>query len=116
VAAILIHNFVDFITFAISNSNVDAIALLYTQARNELLVLLEQGGNAEARQDLRYSADVLASFSDIEHYKARFMGFMITFDILRTLLAPLFTLGVGLWSIMRNLWIFATVETYCPTR
>ncbi|KAI9034687.1 hypothetical protein DFJ74DRAFT_26416 [Hyaloraphidium curvatum] len=105
-------------SFAVSNAQVDAVGLLYAQARDELGLLLARSPRAAPgiREDLGYHEKVLAVQAEVGRYKARFLGFAVGYSVLRTLLATLFTLGVGLWSILRSAGVFATVETFCPIR
>lgn len=115
---VLVHVGGELISFALSNSQVDAIGLLYDQARDELRISLAHASTSDrnVRQDLRYHELVLSSLAEVERYKARFLGFAVTFGLLRTLVATLFTLGIGLYSIMRGFGTFVTPETFCQIR
>lgn len=118
-AVLLLHNGLDFLGFAKSNSQVDAIAALYIEARDELRMLTEKFESKvdeSLQQKLVRRAQVFDSLSQVERYKARFLGFAITYSVLRTIIVTLFTLGIGLWSILRTAGIFVTVESYCPAR
>jgi hypothetical protein len=98
---------------------VDSISSLYLEARDELLAQLAEAGpeiDPAIERHLRLQADLLGSLADGERYKARFLGFPISFGVLRTLLVTAFTLGIGLWSILRNFGVFVTAESFCPSR
>ena len=103
------------VNFSVSNHGLEVISALYLEARDELLALLTQPG---IQKDpyvsyLRSQAELLLSLAENDRYKGRFMGFAIGFGVLRTLAASLFTLGIGVWSIMRGAGIYATLESYC---
>jgi len=106
----------ELIHFSLSNQQVDAISLLYLEARDELLLHLAQPGHQAdhaIKTDLRSQAELLGSLADCERYKAQLLGFVIGFGVLRALLATLITLGVALLSILRNAGICVTIQSYC---
>jgi len=105
--------------FSSSNAQVDAISKLFLQARDELLFQLAQPGydtDPIIERNLRCQADLLAAMADCDRYKARFLGFAISFAVLRTIVATMLTLAIGLLSIMRGSGVFLTLKSYCPLR
>jgi hypothetical protein len=109
----------EFVNFAVNNDNVDSICLLYLEARDNLRVLLmrSQGqGSFEVHRELAYQDSLLTSLAESDRFKARLFGFAISYGMLRTLAATFFTLGVGLFSIMRANGVFFVWDSYCPAR
>ena len=102
----------DFVNFAVSNSHVDQITLLYFVALAELRLLLMRTngqGDSEVPRRLVYTDLLLANLAEgSDRYKARFFGFAIGFGMLRTLAVTLFALGIGLWSILRGAGVGVT--------
>jgi hypothetical protein len=82
---IVLFCFLEFVSLASANSEVDAISLLYTEGRDELRLLLArmpEQGSPELRDYLRLQVDILSSFADNERYKSQVFGFAISFNIL----------------------------------
>lgn len=104
--------------YAISNSHVGVIGLLYKQERDDLQLLLARSTTAsrDIRLDLMFYETLLSSQSDVDCFKARFLGFQISFEVLRTLAVTLFTLGIGLYSTLRGLSVFVNPQTFCEIR
>lgn len=59
---------------------------------------------------------VLSSFLEADRYRARFLGFPIDVGVLRTLIVTLFTLAVGLWSVLKGSGLVFTFDNFCHTR
>jgi hypothetical protein len=116
--AILLHNVLDLLNYAKRNAQVDTIAALYVESKDEMRIMLDHFESADegVKRKLVQRARVLDSLSQVEKYKARFLGFAVTCSVLRTIAVTLFTLGIGLWSILRTAGVFVTVESYCPNR
>jgi hypothetical protein len=99
---------------------VETISSLHTSARDELLALLAETGpgiDPGITRHLRLQADVLASLAEGgDRYKARFLGLAISFGVLRTAVVTAATLGIGVWSILRNFGVAVTAESFCSTR
>jgi hypothetical protein len=105
--------------FAIGNSQVDSIRLLYLEARNEVLHQMAQQRkyiDPDIVHYLRCQTELVTILSDGEPYKARYLGFVVTFGVIRTLAATMLTLAVALWSVARGIGIFVTIESFCPIR
>jgi hypothetical protein len=68
-AAVLLHNAADFVSFAASNSQVDAIGAVFAEARDELRILIERH---ESKWDealyrkLRHRTQVMDSLAQVE--------------------------------------------------
>ncbi|KAI9034690.1 hypothetical protein DFJ74DRAFT_701074 [Hyaloraphidium curvatum] len=76
---ILAYQAFELASFAVSNAQVDAVGLLYAQARDELGLLLARSPRAAPgiREDLGYHEKVLAAQADVGRYKARFLVFPV---------------------------------------
>jgi hypothetical protein len=111
----IVYFTLEFVAFSLSNAQVEAIGALYMEARDELLVLLSRV-DASMQNHFSSQVELLSSLANCDRYKARFLGFPITFGVMRTLAATGVTLGIGLWSILRSAGIFVTIESYCPMR
>ncbi|KAI9024858.1 hypothetical protein DFJ74DRAFT_666451 [Hyaloraphidium curvatum] len=113
---------------ATGNTQVSTAADLYLQARREARELTaaatiraacdpdpdRSAHAAKLSAALVRHADVLGSFAGIGERRVRFLGFPVSFGTVRTLCITGFTVGFGLWSILRGAGVFLTVESACP--
>jgi len=58
--------------------------------------------------------DLLLSFADTSAYKARLFGRQVSMSFVRTLVVTVFTVCLGLFTILRGSNIFLTMESVCP--
>ncbi|KAI9004941.1 hypothetical protein DFJ74DRAFT_400496 [Hyaloraphidium curvatum] len=102
---------------AAANTSPDRIAALYRSASHSLRSI-GASASARGRTDLATSAawhePILAGFADVDLYRVRAFGVPITYDLVRTIVATLFTLVVGLWSVLRGAGVGVTIEMVCP--
>ncbi|KAI9000361.1 hypothetical protein DFJ74DRAFT_747300 [Hyaloraphidium curvatum] len=113
----------DLIHVAASNAQITGIRSLYLDAAQELAALRrELTSCASSPPDsallaaIEADSAVLAGYIDTDRYRARFLGFVVTFGTVRTLIVTALTLVLGLWSVFRNLGIVLTGELACPPR
>ncbi|KAI9030226.1 hypothetical protein DFJ74DRAFT_702554 [Hyaloraphidium curvatum] len=107
----------DLVHLSLSNQQIDTIAGLYREAQAEIREMLAVAPRcpADVRHELNGHDALLGSFLGVEGFRARFLGFVVTFGVLRTLLITIFTLGIGLSSLLRGT-VFIAVDSVCPTR
>ncbi|KAI9006847.1 hypothetical protein DFJ74DRAFT_740333 [Hyaloraphidium curvatum] len=102
---------------AAANTSPDRIAALYRSASHSLRSI-GASASARGRTDLATSAlwheRILTGFADVDPYRVRAFGVPVTYDLTRTIVATLFTLGVGLWSVLRGAGVGVTIEMVCP--
>ncbi|KAI9010236.1 hypothetical protein DFJ74DRAFT_686481 [Hyaloraphidium curvatum] len=118
------HLLTDLVHVAASNDLVSDIRALYLDAASELASLRRELTSAPAAEPadpallaaIEADVDVLAGFTDADRYRARFLGFVVTFGTVRTLLVTAVTLGIGLWSVLRNLGVVLAGDLVCPPR
>ncbi|KAI9005021.1 hypothetical protein DFJ74DRAFT_646870 [Hyaloraphidium curvatum] len=96
---------------------------LYTDARHAIaaMVVAAQSGPASGwKRDLvarMWGHDaLLASFLDVSRYKGQFLGFTVDFGFTRSLLITVFTVIIGLVSILRGSGLFVSLDYVCPSR
>ncbi|KAI9003850.1 hypothetical protein DFJ74DRAFT_693880 [Hyaloraphidium curvatum] len=119
--ATLQHGLIDLVNHAASNAGISSIRDLYRTARLEIRVSLSDPAVANATSPDRKAAArtlhaaeaVLASFCDVDAYRARFMGYPVGFGVVRTVLVTLFTVGIGLWSVLRGAGTYVTLQQAC---
>ena len=117
---VLTVNLVDLINVAAANNQIAEIRSLYLDASRELHELRRRAINGSNGPDMTLikamdvDAEVLGSYLDVDRYRFRLLGLVVTFGMLRTLIVTLLTLIVGLWSILRGLGVFLTLESLCP--
>jgi hypothetical protein len=63
---------------------------------------------------LRYHDLLLSSYLEADHLKAKFLGYAVDFGVIRSALATLLTIAIGLYSVLRAVGVFVTVESVCP--
>ncbi|KAI9011579.1 hypothetical protein DFJ74DRAFT_684002 [Hyaloraphidium curvatum] len=112
----------DLVNVAAANAQISDIRDLYLSAGRSLRELRRRLVAGPGDPDLRLlmemdaDADLLASYADTDRYRAKLLGFPVDYGILRTLAVTLVTLTVAVWSMLRGLGVFLTMETVCPTR
>ncbi|KAI9028395.1 hypothetical protein DFJ74DRAFT_765359 [Hyaloraphidium curvatum] len=107
--------FLELFTVAASNLEATRIATMYTNAALDLRALAFRAiGDPAAAESVRLHAEMLGGLAGIEKFQTRFFGVLITFGAVRTIAVTAFTVGVGLWSVLRGAGIGVTVESVCP--
>ncbi|KAI9022614.1 hypothetical protein DFJ74DRAFT_706586 [Hyaloraphidium curvatum] len=118
---------VEMLTLAESNAQITGVTDIYHRARNELMQLgieVASGSGAEAAclapdrtqallATITWHATVLDGFQDVGRLKATFLGVAIDYSVIRTAVATVFTLAVGLWGILRGVGISVVFQTFC---
>lgn len=107
----------------IVNSQITTITSLYGDAQRALDTLIAQASGlpqTPERRDViaRLSAHstLLQTFKEADHLRAKFLGIPVTWGVVKTFFVTLFTLGVGLWSVLKGVGVFFTLQTVCPVR
>lgn len=105
-----------FTAYAIANQEPAEIAALYCSARSSPYAIAANcpASRSDVLSVIRTHADILGTFTELNGTRAKFLGFEITFSSLRGLLLTLITIGVGLWSVLRNAGVAVTIEQVCP--
>ncbi|KAI9026799.1 hypothetical protein DFJ74DRAFT_661889 [Hyaloraphidium curvatum] len=116
IVALALHIFGDLVLLATSNEGPERAGKLYKQAQE---LAQEMAGVARCRGldvagELRDFAAIAGLYTDVQATRARLWGFPIHWAFLRTLTATLFTLGVGMFTLIRSAGVTFTMETYCP--
>ncbi|KAI9028400.1 hypothetical protein DFJ74DRAFT_658796 [Hyaloraphidium curvatum] len=107
--------FLELFTVAASNLEATRIATMYTNAALDLRALAFRAiGDPAAAEPVRLHAEMLGGLAGIEKFQTRFFGVLITFGAVRTIAVTAFTVGVGLWSVLRGAGIGVTIESVCP--
>ncbi|KAI9008620.1 hypothetical protein DFJ74DRAFT_711722 [Hyaloraphidium curvatum] len=124
-------NLFDLVNVAAANAQVSDIGELYADAARELAETHRDAAAAGAAADtspartaadpallvaMRADAAVLATYEDVDRFRTRFLGFVVTYGAVRTIVVTAVTLAVALYSVVRGLGVFVTLETMCPTR
>jgi hypothetical protein len=58
---------------------------------------------------------VLGSYLESDRFRARFLGFVVDYGVGRTLVVTIFTISVGLWSVLRGLGVTLSPGAICPS-
>ncbi|KAI9010761.1 hypothetical protein DFJ74DRAFT_685534 [Hyaloraphidium curvatum] len=111
--------FTDLVNFASSNSQVSAASSLLRRAARESQQLLARASalglsQTPAAAALARHAEVMLSYAAADGCEARFAGFVVRYDTARTCAITLFTLGVGLWSVLRGAGVSVVLDVPCP--
>ncbi|KAI9002485.1 hypothetical protein DFJ74DRAFT_775144 [Hyaloraphidium curvatum] len=111
---------IDLVNFAAANSSVQCVRDLYTQARLEIRCILANplltdphGPRAAAASELRAHDAVLGSLREMDAYRARLLGFVITYGVLRMAFVTVCTVLLGVWSTLRAQGTYVTLEMSC---
>ncbi|KAI9027972.1 hypothetical protein DFJ74DRAFT_661339 [Hyaloraphidium curvatum] len=108
---------IDIVNLSLSNQQIDAIAGLYREARARIREMLVSHPDLPTKtyRELRNHDALLESFLGVEGFRAKFLGFVVGFGVLRTFVITIFTVGIGLFSLLRGS-VFVPVDSVCPTR
>ncbi|KAI9032998.1 hypothetical protein DFJ74DRAFT_650403 [Hyaloraphidium curvatum] len=99
---------INIVNLAARNAAISSIAALFRDALREIRV------NAREAPWLREHEATLVSFLEVSGFEGRVFGFAVTFGSARALFVTVVTLCVALWSVLRGLGIFITLESFCP--
>ncbi|KAI9023432.1 hypothetical protein DFJ74DRAFT_86767 [Hyaloraphidium curvatum] len=100
---------------AVQNHHIDGTAALYLAAADRISLLLLRPAPPGTDRTLVWShAAALRTYADPSRYRARFLGFVVTFGALRTLLLAAFTVVVGLVGLLRGGGVTVTLQSVCP--
>ncbi|KAI9005036.1 hypothetical protein DFJ74DRAFT_692366 [Hyaloraphidium curvatum] len=107
------------INLAVANSQIDLIVDLYVAARARIhraLTTRRRGACPFALEELAAHDAQLAFFAGTaERHRARVAGVAVGPGMARGVLAAVFTIAVGLWSVLRSAGIAIVVDSVCPT-
>ncbi|KAI9021164.1 hypothetical protein DFJ74DRAFT_672101 [Hyaloraphidium curvatum] len=115
---------VDLLNVSAANAQISDIRELYLDALEELGELRRclvtsaphPGPDPALLAAMDADAEVLRSYTDTDRYRSKVLGFPVTYGIVRTVLVTILTLVVALWSILRGLGVFLTMDYVCPSR
>ncbi|KAI9020289.1 hypothetical protein DFJ74DRAFT_122286 [Hyaloraphidium curvatum] len=100
---------------AVQNHHIDGTAALYLAAADRIsLLVLRPAPAGTDRELVAHHATVLRTYADPTRYRARFLGFVVTFGAIRTLLLAVFTVAVGLVGLLRGGGVTVTLQSVCP--
>jgi hypothetical protein len=89
----LFLNLISLSNVAAANAQINDIRSLYLEGGRELLELrrsARQQRGAKLVADSEADAEVLGSYLDVDRHRAKFLGFTVTYGVLRTLFGPAF--------------------------
>ncbi|KAI9013704.1 hypothetical protein DFJ74DRAFT_682939 [Hyaloraphidium curvatum] len=106
----------DLVNLAAANAETSRISALYSSAAYTLRSLaLRAGGPSQLTNAIQWHEAILRGFADADAYRARFFGVPVTPAVVRTAAVTAFTVGVGMWSVLRGAGIGVTIEMACPS-
>jgi hypothetical protein len=113
--------FINLFNFSYANGEIAAVSAVYRTARVRIHEMLVRVNNEEVRIDDRIVEDLkthdraLAGLAtDGAEFSERIFGVVVDAGLARSLLVGALTLGVTLYTVLRNAGIFATIEVFCP--
>ncbi len=105
------------------NAQISSVTNLYGDALRALDSLISEASGlpqTSERRDvisrLTAHASVLQTSEKADRLRGKYLGVPVTWTVIKTLFVTVFTLAVGLWSVLRGLGVFFSVETVCPLR
>ncbi|KAI9023193.1 hypothetical protein DFJ74DRAFT_668086 [Hyaloraphidium curvatum] len=121
-AYILFYILMDLVHVAAANAQVGSVMELYREASREIREMRRASlfsdptpAGVALRERMDSDGEILRSYLDDEdRYPARFLGVVVSYGVIRTIVVTLVTVLVALWSILRGLGVFFTMESVCP--
>jgi hypothetical protein len=108
----------DLVHLSLMNSQLENTCELYSDARREIrsisLPTPKTPKWAAKLSQLDRHDRLLSSFLEVSRFESTFFEASVSFGVVRTFAATLFTLLVGFWSLFRGTSIFVTMDTVCP--
>ncbi|KAI9015926.1 hypothetical protein DFJ74DRAFT_678820 [Hyaloraphidium curvatum] len=100
---------------AASNSGVTDCSATHGRAGTRVRELLAAGGprGPGEHRSLKAHGALLSSLANDEAYKGSFMGFRVGYGAARTFVVTMFTVLVGVWSILRGIGIYLSADNVC---
>ncbi|KAI9013563.1 hypothetical protein DFJ74DRAFT_682487 [Hyaloraphidium curvatum] len=97
---------------AVWNSSIASVTDLYLGARTALALLGPRSAHPETVERHMHVLELLAD--GMTARRGRFLGFAVGLGTVRTYLATLFTVALGLWTLLRGAGIAFVPDSVCP--
>ncbi|KAI9005589.1 hypothetical protein DFJ74DRAFT_394522 [Hyaloraphidium curvatum] len=111
-AGVMLHDLLSIATF---NVGVKRTSALYDAASADLCRIAMRHPRSPHLPMLAVHRELLGAYArGAGRFRGRFLGFEVDFGMVRTLLVTVFTVAIGLASILRGSDIFVTIENVCP--
>jgi hypothetical protein len=104
-----------------ANAQITSITDLYQSAQRaaqslvaEASLLAQTPERVHVTNWVAANISLLQTFQKADGLRAKFLGFSVTGAAIKTFFLTLFTIGLGLWSVLRGAGIGFTVQSVCP--
>lgn len=122
ILASIVFYSLSFISVPIANSQISTITALYGDAERALLSILAEASlrlpftfeRQRVHDRLMAHALMLQTFKEANGVRAKVLGIPVTWGLVKTFFVTLFTLGVGLWSVLKGAGLTFTLQSVCP--
>jgi hypothetical protein len=109
---------VDLLNLSASNAGISGVRDASFDAQREIREMLVDARRcgsprSELVTELEEHDRVLGSYLEADRFRARFLGFIVDYGVARTLVVTIFTVSVGLWSVLRGLGVTFTMSSFC---
>lgn len=109
------------IAVPVANSQISTITSLYGDAETALSGLLAEASRLPPTADRQRVQDQLAAhvsllqaFHKANRLRVKFLGIPVSWGVVKTFFVTLFTLAIGLWSVLKGAGVTFTLQTACP--
>jgi hypothetical protein len=103
------------------NRQITTVVELYTTTQRSLNTILAEASRLPPTPErqhviaqLQAHSTLLGTFEKADRLRAKFLGFPVTWGFVKTYFLTLFTLGVGLWSVLKGSGVGFTLQSVCP--
>ena len=106
-----------------ANEQISTITAIYSDTERALDSLIAEAGKlpqTTERRDvismLQSHGAVLQTLEKVDRLRAKLLGFPVTWGVVKTYFVTMFTLGVGLWSVLRGVGVGFSLQFCCPAK
>ncbi|KAI9008642.1 hypothetical protein DFJ74DRAFT_773035 [Hyaloraphidium curvatum] len=104
----------DMLNIAAANGQIDQVAELYRKNRTRILVAAADRPPAAVERVLRDHAELLDAFGRTDGLQGTFVGFKVTYSVVRGFAVTFVTVMVAMWTLLRGAGVSFTLQTVCP--
>lgn len=119
--SIIAYSSLALFSMPVANSQISDITVLYSDTERALSGILAEARQLPFTMERRDVYDrlvahisLLQTFEKADRLRSKFLGVPVSWGVVKTFFVTLFTLAVGLWSVLKGAGITFTMQSVCP--